>query len=457
MADAGTVARRGRPLVAVEAGPQPARAAGVGHVRLGQLGLHDDGAADLPHLLRRRGRRRAFRPRRPPPLRPGHHVSMGSWRCCRRSWARWPTTRRAKKKMLAGFLGLGVVATGGMALHRQGRLDARRRRSSCWRNIGVTSSLVFYESLLPHIAARSEVDRVSSAGYAMGYVGGGLLMALQRRSRSSKPGLLGHRRTRGRPSARRSSSRRGLVGALLDPALPPRAGAAAPRRGRTSGRAGASLRVAVSRLGETLREMRCYRHDVPVPGRLLHLQRRHRHHHPHGRRSTGARSASSTSSLIAALLIVQLVGIPFSFLFGMHGRRGSAPSAPSSSSLAVYLVISVLGYSMKTAREFFVLAALVGTVQGGSQALSPLALHRPWCPSTSRREFFAFFSVFEKFAGILGPLVFAAMIARHRLQPQRHPLARRLLPGRAARCWPWWTSRGPARGARGGGPARCAA
>jgi UMF1 family MFS transporter len=83
----------------------------------------------------------------------------------------------AKKKFLAGFLVLGVVTTAGMAMVGEGDwlLGATL---FILANIGVTSSIVFYESLLPHICGEREVDRVSSAGYAMGYVGGGLSMAV---------------------------------------------------------------------------------------------------------------------------------------------------------------------------------------------------------------------------------------------------------------------------------------
>ena len=75
------------------------------------------------------------------------------------------------------------------ARHRRGhhRRPVLRRRAAtgCWAallfilaNIGVTASFVFYESLLPHIASEEEIDRVSTAGYALGYLGGGLLLAL---------------------------------------------------------------------------------------------------------------------------------------------------------------------------------------------------------------------------------------------------------------------------------------
>ncbi len=75
------------------------------------------------------------------------------------------------------------------------------------------------------------------------------------------------------------------------------------------------------------------------------------------------------SALIGAILLVQFVGIPCSFLFGMLAGRIGAKRALFLGLLA-YTVISVLGYYMKTATHFYVLAGLVGMVQGGTQALS---------------------------------------------------------------------------------------
>jgi MFS transporter, UMF1 family len=82
-----------------------------------------------------------------------------------------------KKKLLGAFLGLGVITTAAMALIGPGDW-VLALSLFLLANVGVTSSLVFYESLLPHIASPDEVDRVSTAGYAIGYLGSGLLMAL---------------------------------------------------------------------------------------------------------------------------------------------------------------------------------------------------------------------------------------------------------------------------------------
>src|SRR5262245_17408611 len=82
-----------------------------------------------------------------------------------------------KKPLLAVFMAIGIVATAAMYWIQQGD----------WLfalvlfvigNVGVAGSIVFYESLLPHLVGESELDRVSSAGYALGYLGGGVLLAI---------------------------------------------------------------------------------------------------------------------------------------------------------------------------------------------------------------------------------------------------------------------------------------
>jgi UMF1 family MFS transporter len=111
---------------------------------------------------------------------------------------------------------------------------------------------------------------------------------------------------------------------------------------------------------------------------------------------------------IAAFVMVQFVGVPCSFLFGaLAGRIG--PKQALFGALLVYTGISVLGYFMNTVVHFFILAFLVGLVQGGSQALSR-SLFARMIPRHKSSEFFGFFSVFEKFAGIAGPAIFFASI-----------------------------------------------
>jgi UMF1 family MFS transporter len=115
------------------------------------------------------------------------------------------------------------------------------------------------------------------------------------------------------------------------------------------------------------------------------------------------------SSLIAAVLLVQFVGIPFAFLFGMLASRIGAKRSVFIG-LVAYSIITLIGYFMKTAAHFFMLAALVGMVQGGTQALSR-SLFATMIPAHKSGEFFGFYSVFEKFSSIFGPLLFTVTIA----------------------------------------------
>jgi UMF1 family MFS transporter len=82
-----------------------------------------------------------------------------------------------KKRFIAAFMGLGILATAALYMVNTGDIDL-----ASWLFIavlcGAAGSFVFYEALLPHIATPEEMDRVSSAGYALGYLGGGLLLAL---------------------------------------------------------------------------------------------------------------------------------------------------------------------------------------------------------------------------------------------------------------------------------------
>src|SRR5262245_47801425 len=82
-----------------------------------------------------------------------------------------------KKKLLGVFLIIGVVACAAMFFLRPGQWPLAAGLFVLG-NIGVSGAQAFYDSLLPHVAREDEVDRVSAAGYALGYLGSGMLMAV---------------------------------------------------------------------------------------------------------------------------------------------------------------------------------------------------------------------------------------------------------------------------------------
>jgi UMF1 family MFS transporter len=313
----------------------------------------------------------------------------------------------SKKRLLAVFLIIGVIATAGMALIHRGDWMLALGLFMIG-NIGVFGTFTFYDSLLPHIASQDELDRVSTAGYAIGYLGGGLLLAINLLW-IQKPAWFGLADS---GVGVRLSFVSVAVWWLLfsiplvrrgpEPPAAARGGAAPPP---SFGRA---IGVAFSDLFRTLRELRRFKQAfLMLLAFLLY----------NDGIGTMIRMASLYASqlgiasghLIGALLIVQFVGIPFSFLFGSLATRIGTKRAIFLS-LVVYTGISVLGYFMTSALHFYLLAFLVGTVQGGSQALSR-SLFATMVPRDKSSEFFGFFSVFEKFAGIFGPLLFALSIA----------------------------------------------
>jgi UMF1 family MFS transporter len=308
-----------------------------------------------------------------------------------------------KKKMLAAFLGMGAAAT--LAMYGLTRGD--------WMlalvlfvigNVGVAGSIVFYESLLPHLVGQDELDRVSSAGYAIGYLGGGLLLAINLLM-IQKPSLFGIPDSG--IAVRLSLASVGVWWVAFSIPLFRKVPEPARLLEADEVRGANLIRTGFHRLIETFRELRQYKQAFLLLVAFLIYN--------DGiqtiiRMATiyGTSLGFDETAMITALLITQFTGVPFAFLFGhVAGRVGPKPAVFAG--LAVYGGITVLGYFMKTATHFFALAILVGMVQGGTQALSR-SMFASMIPRHKSSEFFAFFGVFERYAGILGPLVFASMV-----------------------------------------------
>jgi UMF1 family MFS transporter len=318
----------------------------------------------------------------------------------------------AKKRMLFGSMLVGATATAGMFFIQRGDL-ALASTLFVIAIIGATASVVFYESLLPHIASTSEVDRVSSAGYAMGYVGGGLLLAVNL-AWIQRPDLFGL------PSGPGLSDQEASLPARLAFvsvavwwivfSIPLFRKVSEPPRTLEPDetRRGSVIGTAFTRLGETMRQLIGFRQAFLM---LLAFLIYNDGIQTIIKMATayGTEIGIGQSALIAAVLMVQFVGVPFAFLFGMLASRIGAKRSVFLGLLA-YTLISIIGYFMTTAAHFFVLAALVGMVQGGTQALSR-SLFATLIPAHKSGEFFGFYSVFEKFSSIFGPLLFSLTIA----------------------------------------------
>jgi UMF1 family MFS transporter len=118
----------------------------------------------------------------------------------------------------------------------------------------------------------------------------------------------------------------------------------------------------------------------------------------------GAEIGIGKHHLIGAILLVQFLGIPFTVIFGrLPNKLGTKRSILLC--LGVYGIIVALGFFMHKPLHFWLLAVLVSMVQGGSQALSR-SLFGSMIPPSKSAEFFGFYDVSGKFAGIIGPATF---------------------------------------------------
>ena len=316
--------------------------------------------------------------------------------------------KAAKKKFLVAFMLLGAGATAAMFFIQRGDM-IYASITFVLSLAGATGSMTFYEALLPHIADESEIDRVSTAGYALGYVGGGLLLAVSLLV-IQKPELLGLPHGPGLTSAQATLPARLSFIAVavwwVVFAIPVLRSVAEPPRGLEPDEATrtAPIRASIHRLGTTLRELRDYRQaflmmlafTIYNDGIQTIIKMASVY---------GTELKIDQGQLIAAILLVQFIGIPAAFAFGsLAGKFGAKRSIFFG--LVVYTGICIFGYFLRTARDFWILAIIVGLVQGGTQALSR-SLFATLVPKHKSGEFFGFFSVFEKFGGILGPLAFA--------------------------------------------------
>lgn len=308
----------------------------------------------------------------------------------------------AKKKFLAFFAFTGVVGSAVLYFVQHGDW-VLASTAFIVGNIGFAASELFYESLLPHIAKPNEIDRVSTAGYALGYVGGGLLLAIHLAWVSS-PETFGLSDS-GQASRVAFATVAVWWGIFTVPILR-RVAEPAISSGDPHPFSGNSVRVGLQRVMATLREVRrrrqvflfllafwLYNDGINTIIKMATIY--------------GTEIGIGETDLIGALLLVQFVGIPCTFAFGALASRIGAKNGIYVS-LVVYTAVSVFGYFITTAWHFWVLACGVAAVQGGSQALSR-SLFATLVPTNNSSQFFGFYNITGKFGNLIGPFVFAVV------------------------------------------------
>ena len=301
-----------------------------------------------------------------------------------------------RKAFLLALALLGIVMTAGLSLVQQ---DAWQTAILLYliAAIGFMGANVFYDALLMTVSGSGgqESDRVSALGFALGYLGGGLLFAfcvlLTR-----QPQWFGLA-----DSASAVKVSFVLVAMwwslfslpiLLYVKEPP----------ATRDRAAALLCIAAGRILQTLRELKQLRQAVIFlaaywlyidgVGTVIRMAIDY-----------GISIGFSSAQLILAMLITQFIGFPATFLYGRMTRFFDV-RVGIFIGIAVYAMVTVWGSLMQAVWEFYALAVIIGLVQGGVQALSR-SLYSRLIPADRAAELYGFYNMVGKSAAVIGPVM----------------------------------------------------
>lgn len=315
----------------------------------------------------------------------------------------------AKKRFLTSFVLIGVAGTALLYFVQRGDW-LMASLFYIIGSIGFSGANVFYDSLLPHVAHPEEIDQVSSRGYAMGYAGGGILLAVNMAMilfgpqwiQSAFPHLGLDVDTLTTLMTRIAFLTVAVWWLVFT--IPLWRFVPEPPRRILSGEAGFNpIKASFSRLANTFRKIRQYNELTKFIiafwlynngiGTIIYMATIY-----------GTELGFGIETTVGTLLMVQFVAVPFAILFGYLAKKiGTKPAILLS--LAIYTAIAIGGYFLRTPLHFFLLGFAVATVQGGSQALSRSLFGR-MVPKSQSAEFYSFFGVSEKIAGTVGPLVF---------------------------------------------------
>ena len=299
----------------------------------------------------------------------------------------------AKKKFLILFAFLGVIMTGGLWMVAQGN----------WQmavffyvlaTIGFASGNVFYDALLPGLASEERVDVVSSLGFGLGYLGGGLLF-LVNVFMYLKPEIFGI--PDGATAIKLSFLSVAVWWAVFT--IPLILFVPEPKNYDTVDFKNA-VRMGWVQLVQTFKEIRnmkvvgtfllAYWFYIDGVDTIIRMAVDY-----------GMSLNFPGESLIIALLIVQFVAFPAALIYGWLASKIGTKTAIMVGIIA-YSFITLLGYFMTEAWHFYVLAILIGLFMGGIQALSR-SLYTRIIPPDKSAEFFGFYNMLGKFAAIIGP------------------------------------------------------
>ena len=333
-----------------------------------------------------------------------------------------------RKKLLIFFAYLGVLMTAALFVVQKGAW-AWAIFIYAMGSIGFAGANVFYDSLLPGITDKKNIDFVSAFGFSMGYLGGGLLFLINvlMTLMPDKFGL---------PDAGMAvrlsfvsvAAWWGFFTIFIILWVP---------EDRESVKSNKPLEIIASGFRQFFGTLKKIRHLKTVLTFLLAYW-----FYIDGVDTIikmavdyGMSIGFQPNDLIKALLITQFVGFPAALLFGKLGQKWGVRKSIYLA-IGIYICVTIWGTLMTQKYEFYILAIVIGLVQGGIQALSRSYYSR-LIPKSMAAEFYGFYNMLGKFAAILGPMLMGivGLFARRLLMPPAPTLEQIATVGQSASRW----------------------
>jgi len=261
-------------------------------------------------------------------------------------------------------------------------------------NISFAMADVFHDSFLPHVAKPQDIDRVSSRGFALGYFGGGVILAINVAiiQIMSDKGL----------AARLTFVSASIWWAVFT--VPLILNVKEPlKTGKVQGNA---IKAGLRELGKTFHSIKRYRQlTIFLIAFLIYNDGIYTIF----KMATiyGAELGLNQNTLIGALLLGLIIGVPSAIFFGWLAKNIGAKKCVYIC-LFGYILISIGGFFISKPIDFWILGGAVGTVMGGAQALSR-SYFGSMVPKGKTAEFFGFYGMSSRIGGFIGPLVFAVV------------------------------------------------
>ncbi|MBU0575685.1 MAG: MFS transporter [Proteobacteria bacterium] len=302
---------------------------------------------------------------------------------------------QVRKRFMICFAFAGAAATASLGLIGQGEWH-QAAALYIVAMIGFAGGNIFYDSLITAVATEKRLDAVSALGFSLGYLGGGLLFALNV-GMTLRPGFFGLESAAA--AVRFSFLSVGIWWILFS--FPLILFVREPA-GRGQEKIGGIVAAGLRQLLQTFREIRHHRTIVTfLAAYWLYID---------GVNTIivmaldyGLSIGFASQDLILALLMTQFIGFPAALAFGRLGGLIGTKRAILAG-IAIYLAMPLWGFFMQSKVEFFLMAGFIGLVQGGVQALSRSFFARI-IPPDKAAEYFGFYNMVGKFAAVVGPVL----------------------------------------------------